>query len=122
MGYWLYIVECADGSLYTGLATDVERRLAEHNGGPTGKSGRALKSKGARYTSARRPVVLVYQAAFATRSEAAREEARVKRLTRSQKLAIIAAARGLATNAIPVSRRCALKSTMSSSSARGPPG
>ncbi|MBR2537474.1 MAG: GIY-YIG nuclease family protein [Hyphomicrobium sp.] len=103
MGYWLYIVECADGSLYTGLATDIERRLAEHNGGLTGKSGRPLKSKGARYTSVRRPVVLVYQAAFATRSEAAKEEARIKRLTRPQKLAIIAAARSLATTSIPVS-------------------
>lgn len=93
MGYWLYIVECADGSLYTGLATDVERRLAEHNNNATGKNGQALKPKGARYTSARRPVVLVYKAPFATRAEAAKEEARVKRLTRLQKLAMISAAR-----------------------------
>lgn len=102
MSYWLYIVECADGSLYTGLATDVARRLLEHNGGVTGKSGQALKSKGARYTSARRPVVVVYQAPFATRSEAAKEEARVKRLTRPQKWAMITAARD-ATTSMPAS-------------------
>lgn len=103
MGYWLYIVECADGSLYTGLATDVARRLLEHNGGQLGKSGQALKSRGARYTSARRPVVLVYQAPFATRSEAAKEEARVKRLNRHQKLAMIAAAREMALAMMPAS-------------------
>ena len=102
MGYWLYIVECADGSLYTGLATDVERRLLEHNGGVLGKNGQPLKAKGARYTSVRRPVVLVYQAPFATRSEAAKEEARVKRLTRLQKLAMIDA-RGRATSSISAS-------------------
>lgn len=101
MGYWLYIVECADGSLYTGLATDVERRLMEHNGRVTGKSGQALKSKGARYTSARRPVVLVYQTPFATRSEASKEEARVKRLTRSQKLEMITLARVVTTALMP---------------------
>ncbi len=83
MSYWLYIVECADGTYYTGLATDVERRIAEHNG---------VKPKGARYTSARRPVTLVFEAPFATRSEAAKEEARIKRLTRAEKMALIAAA------------------------------
>ena len=93
MGYWLYIVECADGTLYTGLATDVARRLLEHNGGVMGRSSKTTRGKGARYTSVRRPVVLVYQAPFATRSEAAKEEVRVKRLTRPEKFALIAAAR-----------------------------
>jgi putative endonuclease len=83
MTYWLYIVECADGTLYTGIATDVERRIAEHNG---------AKPKGARYTSARRPVRLVYEAPFATRSEASKEEARIKRLTRADKLTLISGA------------------------------
>ena len=93
MGYWLYIVACSDGSLYTGIATDVARRVAEHNG--LGKNGEPAggKSKGARYTSARRPVALIYEAAFATRSEAAKEEARIKRLTRAKKEQLVKAAR-----------------------------
>ena len=61
MSYTLYIVCCADGTLYTGIATDVERRLSQHNG---------AKGKGARYTAARRPVRLVYQAPYPTRSAA----------------------------------------------------
>lgn len=81
MAYTLYIVECADSTYYTGIATDVERRIAEHNG---------ARPKGARYTSARRPVSLVYEAPFATRSEASKEEARIKRLTRAKKQALIA--------------------------------
>jgi putative endonuclease len=81
MAYSLYIVSCADGTLYTGIATDVGRRLQEHNG---------LKPKGARYTSARRPVRLVYEASFATRSDALKEECRIKRMSRPQKDALIA--------------------------------
>ena len=84
MGYSLYIIECADDTYYTGIATDVQRRILEHNG---------AKGRGARYTSARRPVFLVYEASFATRSDALKEEARVKRLTRHQKQMLIAAAR-----------------------------
>jgi putative endonuclease len=83
MSYWLYIVECADGTYYTGIATDVERRLAEHNG---------AKPKGARYTKARRPVALVYDTPFATRSEASKEEARIKRLSRAEKQRLIQSA------------------------------
>ncbi len=83
MGYSLYIVACADGTYYTGIATDVQRRVLEHNG---------AKGKGARYTSARRPVVLVFVAPFATRSDALKEEARIKRLSRQQKQQLISAA------------------------------
>ncbi len=79
--YWLYIVACADGSLYTGIAIDVIRRLAEHNG---------ERARGARYTSARRPVRLVYQVRFDTRSAAQKEEARIKRLSRHQKQHLVA--------------------------------
>ena len=86
MGYWLYIVKCADGTYYTGIATDVERRVSEHNG---------AKAKGARYTSARRPVSLVFETPFASRSQALKEEVRIKRLTRDQKQQLIAAAAGL---------------------------
>lgn len=85
MAYWLYIVRCADGTLYTGIATDVARRIGEHNG-----SGSA--NKGARYTAPRRPVVLVYEAPFETRSAASKEEARIKRLTRPEKDQLIATA------------------------------
>ena len=80
MIYSVYIVQCADGSLYTGIAIDVARRVAEHNG---------EKCRGARYTSARRPVTLVYQAPCGTRADACRQEARIKRLTRGQKLTLI---------------------------------
>jgi putative endonuclease len=83
MNFFLYIVECADGTYYTGIATDVQRRLLEHNG---------LKAaKGARYTSARRPVRLVFEAVYASRSEASKEEARIKRLARQQKMQLIMA-------------------------------
>ena len=84
MRYSLYIVECADRTYYTGIATDVQRRLGEHNG---------AKPKGARYTSARRPVVLVYEAHFESRSDASKEEARIKQMTRLQKQVLIEAAR-----------------------------
>ena len=88
MGYSLYIVECADGTFYTGIATDVQRRLLEHNG---------AKSKGARYTSARSPVSLIYEVRCASRSAALKEEHRIKRLTRGQKRTLISAARGADT-------------------------
>ena len=79
----VYILRCADGSLYTGIATDVERRLAEHNG--AGRSG-------ARYTRARRPVVLVYREAADSRAAACRREAAIKRLGKADKERLIAAA------------------------------
>ncbi len=92
MGFSLYIVACADGSLYTGIATDVQRRVAEHNGlGPKGEPSGG-KCKGARYTSARRPVRLVYEAAFETRSDASKEEFRIKQMTRTEKRELIAGA------------------------------
>lgn len=78
----VYMVRCADGTLYTGVATDVARRVAEHNG--TGKTG-------ARYTRTRRPVKLVYQEVAANRSAACKREYRIKQLTRPEKLQLIAA-------------------------------
>jgi putative endonuclease len=88
MAYHVYIVRCADATLYTGVATDVARRIAEHNGETA--TGKPSKAKlGARYTSARRPVTLVYSAPLATRSAAQREEARLKRLSRVEKLALL---------------------------------
>lgn len=76
------MLRCADGSLYTGITTDLARRLAEHNGnGPAG----------ARYTRSRRPVVLVYSEAAGNRSDASQREAVIKRLDRARKQALCAA-------------------------------
>lgn len=75
--WFVYILRCADDTLYTGVTTDPARRLREHNSG-----GRL----GARYTRARRPVELLYQEEVASRSEACRREAAIKKLTRRAKL------------------------------------
>jgi putative endonuclease len=80
----VYVVRCADGTLYTGIARDVTRRIAEHNAG-----GRLA----ANYTRGRRPVTLVYREAAATRSAASRREYAIKQLDRQQKEALIAAAK-----------------------------
>ncbi len=77
--YYLYILECADKTLYTGITTDVQRRVAEHN----------ENKLGAKYTSSRRPVKLVYAKKFKNRSMASQEEARIKKLNKSQKLELI---------------------------------
>jgi putative endonuclease len=79
--YAVYIVECADGTLYTGITTDLKRRIEEHNSSP----------KGAKYTRARRPVKLVYAKRCRTRVTASRAEAKMKSLTRSEKIAYITA-------------------------------
>ena len=81
--WYIYIVRCADSTLYTGVTMDVVRRVAEHNG---------LRTNGARYTRARRPVKLVYQERAANRSAAGKREYRIKRLTRREKLALISTA------------------------------
>jgi putative endonuclease len=79
MAWFVYMVTCADGTLYTGVTTDVERRVCEHNG--TGGM-----RKGAKYTKARRPVVLAYQESVEGRSAAQRREATLRCLTHQQKL------------------------------------
>ncbi|MDJ0910496.1 MAG: GIY-YIG nuclease family protein [Woeseiaceae bacterium] len=78
--YSLYILRCADGSLYTGIAIDVDSRLVEH------ESGR----RGAKYLRGRAPFRLVFKAQVGDRSEAQRAEYRVKRLDRAEKLRLIA--------------------------------
>lgn len=82
---FVYMVRCADGSLYTGWALDVAARVRAHNAG-----------RGARYTRARRPVTLVYSEPWPTRAEAMRRERALKKLPRARKLALCgpAAARG----------------------------
>lgn len=72
---FIYILRCADGTLYTGWTNDLEKRLQTHNSG-----------KGAKYTRSRRPVELVYTESFATRSEAMKREAEIKKLSREEKL------------------------------------
>jgi len=83
MQWLVYMVRCADGTLYTGITNDVSRRVAEHNGEVSGKD------KGAKYTKVRRPVTLVYQQPCADRSAAARAEAALRTLSRQEKLALI---------------------------------
>jgi len=78
--YWVYILQCADGTLYTGITTDIARRIDEHNG---------ILPNGARYTKPRRPVQLVYKKKFQNRSEASREESRIKSLSREEKQKIV---------------------------------
>jgi putative endonuclease len=79
-GWHVYMLECADGSLYTGVATDIERRLRQHNGEIVG---------GARYTSGRRPVGLVWCETVADRTAAQVREAQIKKLDRSEKLELL---------------------------------
>jgi putative endonuclease len=78
----VYIVRCADGTLYTGIAKDVVRRIEQHN------SNNRL---GAAYTRGRRPVVLVYQEPARTRSTASGREYEIKRMSRLEKEALLAA-------------------------------
>ncbi|MFD2831639.1 GIY-YIG nuclease family protein [Corticicoccus populi] len=76
--YYIYIVECSDGSLYTGYAADVKERVKKHNAG-----------LGAKYTRHRIPVTLRYQESFATKSEAMKREIAIKKLSRKQKMLLI---------------------------------
>lgn len=77
--WYVYILECNDGSLYTGVTTDRDRRLNEHN----------KSKKGAKYTRTRRPVRMVWSKKMTDRSSALKEEYRIKRLSRKNKLALI---------------------------------
>lgn len=83
---WVYLLRCADGSLYCGWTTDVERRLVAHRNGTA-----------SRYTRSRRPVELAAVMPVANRSAALREEARIKRLPRSAKLRLTDGASTFAT-------------------------
>lgn len=78
MSYWLYILRCGDGTLYTGTAADVDRRLAVHRSG-----------KGAKYTRGRGPLEVVYREELPDKSAALRREWAVKHLTREEKLQLI---------------------------------
>ncbi len=81
--WFVYMVRCSDETLYTGITTDLDRRLTEHNGLGTGKD------KGSKYTRVRRPVELVYQTRCSDKSAAATKEAAWKKLTKSEKEKLI---------------------------------
>lgn len=76
--HYIYIVECSDGTYYTGYTNDIEKRILAHNEG-----------KGAKYTRGRRPVVLKYQESYKTKSEAMSREYSIKKLSRQQKQKLI---------------------------------
>ena len=80
MSAWVYLLRCADGSLYTGWTVDVDRRLARHAAGTASA-----------YTRSRRPVELALALPMADPTAARREEARIKALSRTEKLALLAA-------------------------------
>ena len=77
--HFVYIVKCADGTLYTGYATDLDSRIKTHNAG-----------RGAKYTRGRLPVELVHRESHPTKAEALKREFEIKRKTRQAKLALIA--------------------------------
>ena len=78
--WFVYIIQCSDGSFYTGMTKDVKRRLDEHNNS---------HHLGARYTRTRRPMTLVYQEKLATRAKAVQREIKIKRLGRKGKEVLI---------------------------------
>jgi len=77
--WWIYILRCGDGTLYTGITTDVEHRLSMHRSG-----------KGAKYTKGRGPLELVYSKVCGDHSQALKEELRIKGLTRAEKEQLVA--------------------------------
>jgi len=79
MAYFVYILQCKDDTLYTGIAKDVSRRVDEHNN----------SDKGAKYTKNRRPVTLVYTEESQDRSSASKREYEIKKLSRQKKLELI---------------------------------
>ncbi len=79
MKYYTYILECNDGTLYTGWTTDIDKRVLAHNESKTG----------AKYTSARRPVKIVYQEECDGKSQAMKREIEIKKMNRAVKLGLI---------------------------------
>jgi len=79
MKWFLYVLQCSDGTYYTGVTTDMKRRLKEHN----------TSNRGAKYTKARRPVKIIYSLEYEDRSSAQKFEYRFKQLTRKQKEEVI---------------------------------
>lgn len=86
MKWHVYIVECSDGSLYTGVAVDIDARIAQHNSGA-----------GAKYTRSRLPVTMVYTETATDKSAALQREYAIKRLKRSDKMLLIGGYRDIET-------------------------
>lgn len=84
MAWYVYMLRCSDGTLYTGVTTDLKRRVAEHNG-----LTKTANAKSAKYTKARRPVELVYHEVVAGRGEAQSREAALRCLSRLRKEELI---------------------------------
>lgn len=80
MTYYTYILHCADSTLYTGITTDIDRRVQEHN---------MDDKKWAKYTRVRRPVALAYSENFENRSKASKREYEIKKMTRIEKIQLI---------------------------------
>jgi len=78
MPWFLYVIQCSDKTLYTGITTDISRRIKEHN-----------SKKGAFYTKNKTPVELVYQESMPGQSAARKREAQIKRLTRKEKMQLV---------------------------------
>ena len=76
--YYIYLLKCADGTIYTGITTDVQRRFEEHKNG-----------KGAHYTRAKKAIKILYTEEHQDRSSASKREAEIKKLTRKQKLDLV---------------------------------
>lgn len=76
--WYCYILECSDGTLYTGITTDINKRITVHNSG-----------KGAKYTRSRTPVILRWSCEFINKSQASKEEFRIKKLSKIKKIEII---------------------------------
>ncbi len=81
MTYFVYMLETTRGTIYTGITTDVSRRFKEHQDG--------ILKHGAKYTNANKPVKILYTESYDTKSEAMKEEYRIKHLTRAKKLEMI---------------------------------
>ena len=81
--WFLYLIRCADGSLYTGITTDVQRRLSEHEGSAN------TTGRGAKFLRGKQPLSLVYKTAVADRSAALKLEYRVKQLSKAEKEALV---------------------------------
>lgn len=79
MEHFVYVVQCSDGTLYTGYTTDIEKRVATHN----------AEKGGAKYTNARKPVTLVYSEVCNSKPDALRREIEIKKLSRAEKLLLI---------------------------------
>ena len=81
MTYYVYLLQTEKNTLYCGIAKDVEKRFEQHKMG--------TKRGGAKYTSANKPIKIVYKKAYETKSDAMKEEARIKKLPRSKKIEIV---------------------------------